>query len=278
MNPHFAAPNSLVSGRTVVAPLLAIAAAAGLLLCGIPQAHAECSRLIISADPAYPPLHWYDGRTLQGASIEIAKRVLNDLKIPWEVRYVGPLPRVLLKAQRGEVDMVATLKKTPEREVFLGYPKTAAFANPVAVFASRQHRFAFQDRADLVGLRGGITNGNLFGDGLDEYLRDHLKFEAANSPENNFDKLSLGRIDYFLTGYYAGMAFLSKRGDEEKFVALKPWVAETQNYLALARKGHCMDKLALIDERLAALKKTGEIDALIRQSLRQWKERPVLAD
>ena len=39
-----------------------------------------CERLVIVADPAYPPLHWYDGVKMQGASIAIAKRVLDDLK------------------------------------------------------------------------------------------------------------------------------------------------------------------------------------------------------
>lgn len=242
-----------------------------LLLVGVSQTYAECSRLILTADPAYPPLHWYDGKNLQGASIEIAKRVLSDLKIPYEVRYVGPFPRVMLMAERGDVDMVVTLKKTPEREQFLLFPRNATFSNPVAVFASRKHSFAYRDRRDLVGLRGGITRGNLFGDGLDEYLRNSLAFEEANTPENNFDKLNLGRIDYFITGYYAGMAYLLKRGDEERFVALTPFVAKTENFIVLTRRGHCAAKLGLIDERLAVLQKEGVIDQLIQLSIRAWK-------
>jgi polar amino acid transport system substrate-binding protein len=53
---------------------------------------------------------------LHGVSIAIAKRVLDDLKIPYEVRYLGPFPRVMVAAERGDIDVVATLKKTPERE------------------------------------------------------------------------------------------------------------------------------------------------------------------
>lgn len=241
-------------------------------------ASAQCSRLVLTADPAYPPLHWYDGKNFQGASIEIAKRVLSDLKIPYEIRYVGPFPRVLLMARRGEVDMISTLKKTPDREQFLLYPKTAALANPVAVFALRKHSFAYRSRADLVGLKGGITRGNVFGDGLDEYLRTNLAFEEANSPEINFNKLELGRIDYFITGYYAGMAYLLQRGRDEKFAALTPYVAQTQNFMVLTRNGQCADKLGLIDERLAVLQKEGVVDELIRQSMETWKARPVVAE
>lgn len=241
-------------------------------------ARAECSRLIVTADPAYPPLHWYDGEQLQGASIEIAKRVLDDLKIAYEIRFVGPFPRVMAIAERGEVDMVATLKKTPEREKFLLYPKTAALSNPVAVFGSRERVFEYHGLTDLLGLRGGITRGNLFGNGVDEFLRDKLSVEESNNPENNFDKLALGRVDYFVTGYYTGMALLLKRGDEERFIAKAPFLTDTPNYLVLTRSGKCPDMLERIDARLAVLKKNGVLEELIRKSFQKWKAHPVMTD
>ena len=242
------------------------------------SARAECSRLVVAADPAYPPLHWYDGERMQGASIEIAKRVLDDLKIPYEVRYVGPFARLMALAEHGDIDMIATLKKTPEREGFLLFPVTPAFSNPVAVFAAREHKFKFSARRDLIGLRGGITRGNKFGDGFDEYLARNLTIEQANTPENNFEKLKAGRIDYLITGYYTGMAYLLKRGDEAQFVALRPFVADSSNFLALTRNGKCADKLDAIDARLSQLKKKGVLDALIQKSFKTWKARPVISE
>lgn len=241
-------------------------------------AHAQCTRMVVSADPAYPPLHWYDGEQLQGASIEIAKRVLGDLGIPFEVRFLGPFSRLMALAERGDVDMIATLKKTSEREAFLLYPKTYALSNPVAVFGSREHPFLFKDRADLVGLRGGITRGNLFGDGLDDYIRDKLAVEESSNPESNFEKLTLGRIDYFITGYYTGMALLLKRGDEARFDAKQPFLVDTANYLALTRRGKCADKLEQIETQLALLKKNGVLDELIRKSFLRWKAHPNLVN
>jgi polar amino acid transport system substrate-binding protein len=239
---------------------------------------AECTKVVLTADPAYPPMHWYDGETLQGASIEIAKRVLDDLKIPYEVRYVGPFPRIIALAERGEVDMIATLKKTPEREAFLLYPTTPALSNPVAVFGFREKPFEFKSRSDLVGLRGGITRGNVFGNGVEDYIKEKLTVEEANNPDNNFDKLALGRIDYFITGYYTGMALLLKRGDEERFVAKSPFLVDTSNYMVLTRRGKCADKLEQVEARLALLKKTGVLEELIRKSFQKWKARPVMAD
>ncbi len=251
----------------------------GFVLAGLVfPVQAQCTRLVVTADPAYPPMHWYDGETLQGASIEIAKRVLDDLKIPYAVRYLGPFPRVIALAERGEVDMIATLKKTPEREAFLLFPKTPALSNPVGVFGFRERPFEYKERSDLVPLHGGVTRGNLFGDDLDKYIKDKLTVEESNSPEGNFNKLALGRIDYFITGYYTGMALLLKRGDEARFVAKFPFLAETPNYLALTRKGRCADKLELIDARLAVLKKNGVLEELIHKSFVRWKAHPVMVD
>lgn len=249
-----------------------------LALAAAMAAQGQCDRVVVTADPSYPPMHWYDGETLQGASIEIAKRVLSDLGLAYEVRYQGPFPRIMTLAQRGEVDMVATLKKTPEREAFLLYPKTPALSNPVAVFGAREHSFDFNDRADLVGLRGGITRGNVFGGGVDEYLKDKLNIQESNSPESNFEKLALGRLDYFITGYYTGMALLLKRGDEERFVVKTPFLIDTPNYLVLTRNGKCADKLEQIDARLALLKKNGVLDELIRKSFQSWKAKPTLVE
>ena len=159
-----------------LAKLCSVVIFAGTAAC----AQAQCTRMVLAADPDYPPLHWYDGTSMQGASIAIAKRVLDDLKIPYEVRYLGPFPRVMAAAERGDIDMVATLKKTPEREAFLLYPKTAAFVNPVAVFTSRDRPITFNSRADLIGLRGGITRSNVFGDGFDEYMKQNLKIGRAH--------------------------------------------------------------------------------------------------
>lgn len=239
-------------------------------------AHAQCTRMVVAADPTYPPLHWYDGETLQGASIEIAKRVLTDLKIDFEIRSPGPFPRVMALAERGEVDMVASLKRTPEREAFLLYPKTAVLQNPVAVFTLRS--LAYRDQADLIGRRGVIARGNVFGGGLDEYIQEKLSVQEVSRPETSFELMERGRVEYFITGYYTGMALLWKQGDNTAFAAREPFLVDTPNYLALTRKGNCADKLEQIDARLAVLKKAGVLDEILRASIQRWKARPVMVE
>lgn len=239
---------------------------------------AQCTRMVVTADPAYPPLHWFDGDTLQGASVEIAKRVLTDLKIDFEIRTVGPFPRVMALAERGEVDMVVTLKKTPEREAFLLYPKTIALQNPVAVFTARDALFVYRDKTDLIGLRGTMARGNVFGNGMDEFIKEKLHVQEVNRPDASFSLMLMGRSDYFITGYYTGMALIWKRGDELQFVAKEPFLVDTPNYLALTRHGKCADKLEQIDARLAVLKKAGVLDDIVRTNIQRWKNHPVMVE
>jgi len=255
--------------RGLLAPALALAWLAATSL--LTPAQAACTQVRIGADPAYPPLHWYDGHQMQGASVDIARRVLDELRIPYEVRYLGPFTRIMKLAERGELDMVATLKKTPEREQFLLFPKTPALSNPVAVFQARDRAFSFQSRQDLIGHRGGITRGNRFGADVDDFAKASLDIEEADTPESNFNKLKVGRIDYFLTGYFVGMAYLLKRSDEATFVVPSTHLADTPNYLALTLKGACADKLDAIDAKLAQLKKSGVLDEIIKANLARWK-------
>ncbi|EIJ45868.1 periplasmic amino acid-binding protein [Herbaspirillum sp. GW103] len=225
---------------------------------------ADCSKVVISADSDYAPLHWYDGKRLTGASIEIATRALSALNIPYEVRYVGPFHRVLKEAESGEVAMVSSLKNTPERQQYLAFASVPLFVNPIAVFVARDKHFAYAGWKDLVGKRGAITLGNQFGGGFDEFLRDHLTIETAQKFYMNFTKLDSGRIDYLITGYYNGMIYLNQTGQTDRFMPLRPFVSESDNYIAMSRASPCVKLLPRINAQLEAMQKRGELRAVLQ--------------
>src|SRR5262249_6962615 len=142
---------------------------------------------------------WYDGQTLRGASVDVVLAVLQAIKLPYELRYVGPFVRVLQTARVGDVDIITELKRTPERELYVAYTDTAIFSNPSSVFVRAGQKFRFSNREDLVGLRGGATHGTRFGDGLDEFIESRLTVETGPGIKENFLKLDIGRIDYFVS-------------------------------------------------------------------------------
>ncbi|WDZ95061.1 transporter substrate-binding domain-containing protein [Herbaspirillum sp. WKF16] len=236
-----------------------------------PARAAECTKLVVSADSDYAPLHWYDGKQLTGASIEIARRALTALEIPFEIRYVGPFHRVLKEAESGDVAMVASLKKTPERLQYLAYTSVPLFSNPIAVFVARERRFAYAGWQDLVGKRGAVTQGNQFGGGFDEFLREHLTVQSAQKVYMNFTKLDSGSIDYLVTGYYNGQVYLSQTNQSDRFVALRPYVSETDNFIALSKASPCVKYLPRINAQLELMQSRGELRAVLERQAAEMK-------
>lgn len=224
---------------------------------------AECKKVVISADSDYPPLHWYDGKRLTGASIEIAVTALQALDIPFEVRYAGPFHQVLRGAQNGEIDMISSLKDTPERREFLAFASVPLFANPIALFVPRERSFSYAGWHDLIGKKGGITQGNQFGNGFDDFLKKNLTIETQQKVHMSFTKLELGQIDYVVTGYYSGLAYLASVGQQNKFMALKPFVTQTDNFIAFARQSPCAVHLKDLNRQLERMHKSGALKAIL---------------
>ena len=252
-------------------------ALAMLLACGIGETAAaadSCSKVIVAADPNYPPLHWYDGTRLKGASVEIAERLLSDLGIPYEVRYVGPWARVLEMAKAGQIDMVTSLKINDERLTFLTFLMPPIFANPISVFVRRNHTFAYGKWEDLIGRTGGIARGNIFGGGFDTFMERNLSVETSNTAGQTFRKLTAGHIDYVISGYFTGLATLKAMRLDEKVIALEPMVASSMNYIALSRRSPCVSLVAAANAKLSELDRSGVLAELLDRSIRAWRADP----
>lgn len=257
---------------------VALSAACALLILlplDLAAAQPVCRKVVISADPKYPPLHWYDGSTLTGASVDIATRVFTRLGVRWELQYLGPWPRVLSAAEHGGVDVVTTLKDTPERRAFLDFTKPV-LSNPIAVFVTVDYPINFLGRESLIGRKGGLTRGNRFGDDADRFVRERLDVEELNDPETGFRMLMADRIDYFLTGLHAGRATLIHTGLEGRIIALAPYLAETSNAIGFVRNSPCRALLPAANRVLDEMISRGEIKQILDRNLERWRRQPVL--
>jgi polar amino acid transport system substrate-binding protein len=239
-------------------------------------AHGHCTRVVVTADPEYPPYAWYDGQTPRGASVDVVLAVLQAIQLPYELRYVGPFVRVLQNARVGEVDIITELKRNAEREEYLAYAGTPIFTNPSSVFVRAGQNLKFTKREDLRGLRGGVTHGTRFGDGLDEYIVANLSVEAGPGIKENFLKLDVGRIDYFISPHYPALSHLITSGIEGKFVALKPHVAEALNYVGWSRRSPCLSRLPEFDAMLKRYLAAMNPGRLVDQNQEAWRRNPVM--
>lgn len=241
-----------------------------VLSLGTAQA-AECTRLVFSANPNYPPFHWSDHGQLQGASIELTLRILRELGVAAEARYLGPWNRVLRAAEQGEIDLVVALRVTPEREGYLAFTQARFFANPMAVFVRTDQRFDYRGWGDLQGRTGLVARGDRFGDGFDEYLQARLKVLTSHSLEDGFASLLRQRGDYLVTGYFAGQAYLAGKGLEGQAVALSPMVSQGSVHHGFVRRSPCSKLADQVSDRLRAYEEDGTTERLLQQHLEQWR-------
>jgi len=257
--------------RLWIAGLAVIAGAASA------QAADACRKVVVSADPEFPPLAWYDGKTLRGASVDVVLTVLRGMKLPYELRYAGPFLRLLHSAEIGQVDIITELKRTPEREAYLAYAETPIFQNPTSVFVRAGEGIkGFSGRESLRGLAGGVTRGTRFGGGLDEYVAEHLKVEEGPGIKENFSKLEAHRFDYFISPHYPAMTYLVTSGQESQFEVLKPFVAEANVYVGWSRKSPCLDRLKEFDAMLRRYMGGIKPATMVNSSFDDWRRSPVM--
>lgn len=226
-----------------------------------------------ATNPHYPPYDWAtDDSAYAGAGPELLAQiipkgyVLRPVMVPW--------PRAQEMARRGEIDLLVNLRITPERSKWLQFSNNPTFYNPIVVFMRKDRAIPFKSWDELKPLRGGVTIGDAFGNGFDEYLKQHLAVEAIPNISGNFRKLEAGRIDYFVSGYHMGMAWLSQTGLQERIVALQAPISQNYIHLAFSKLSPHLVLLPEIDRRLAALASDGSLDRLLREQAALFSATP----
>ncbi len=228
---------------------------------------ADCTKVVMTADPDYPPLSWADDKGLRGVSFDLAALALDRLGVAYEIRAVGPFPRILREAQKGEIDLITSLKNIEERRAYLAFTDTPIARNPIAVFVRAGAQFPYQGRDDLRGLRGAMVQGNRFGEDFDAFLRAHLTIDPVAGIRQAFQMLERGRVDYVLTGYLTGQSYIVRNHREDAFTSVRPFVTDAQNFAAFVKTSPCAALLPQFDAILAELIAQGEFDRLLKKNL-----------
>ena len=234
----------------------------------IPEA---CKAVIFSTNPHYPPYDWGEGTDgFDGASIELLKMVMPP-GLPLKPA-VYPWKRALYLAEQGGIDLLVSLRITPERSSYLTFTPHRAFPNPIAVFVREDRIFRYRSWGDLKKRKGGVSGGDTFGGGFDEYWRKELTVEEAPSMRENFQKIASGRIDYFVTSKYVAEAYLAKNPPEHKIVALSPPVSTFDIHFGFSKRSPCAPLADYVGRRLREADRNGVPDKLLKKYLNRYQE------
>ena len=229
----------------------------------------ENNTITWATNPQYPPYDWSVGnQEYVGAGPELLSQIipkgykLKAVMVPWK--------RAQEMARTGEIDILVNLRITPERSTWLEFSKNPTFYNPIVVFMLKEKLIPFKSWDELKPLRGGTALGDTYGNGFDEYLAANLKTESASSMVENFKKLTSNRIDYFVSGYYTGMAWVSSAKLSDNIVALTPPVSNNFINLGFSKKSKYLYLLPEMDKKLAELQTNGSSNSLLQKYLDQF--------
>lgn len=219
-------------------------------------------RLVYSTNPLYPPYDWaVDDHTFNGAAIELLRKITPPgMEL---IPAVYPWKRSFLLARAGDIDLLMPIRITPERSEYLTFLPNRAFPNPIVVFKLKSRDMDLREFADLKPYVGGVSRGDTFGGGFDEYWRSELTIEEVDTMAQNFSKLLLGRIDYFVTGYYSGMTYLKKNQLDPEIEAMDYKISDVDIHLGFSKEYTDRAVMDYMNDKLGELDRAGELDELL---------------
>ncbi len=227
------------------------------------ESKSHCTEVSYVANPKYPPYHWQNGTAYKGLSIKLLEKISENTKIKFVPKFY-PWVRALKMIEEGDVDIVLSLKKTPEREYFMTFSPEPVFPNPMSVFYNSSNKFEYKEWLSLKKFKGGVSLGDKFGDGFDEFLGKELNVDIAPTMEENFIKLQNQRIDYFITGRYVGLYYIKETHLESEIKVQDLDVNKGFIYFGYSKKSKCNYEIDLINKEINKLNHTKWTDKILK--------------
>ncbi|MAZ31631.1 MAG: ABC transporter substrate-binding protein [Thalassospira sp.] len=228
--------------------------AAGLLLANIAHSHdasqhlavnddggRDCTRLLASGNPDYPPYLWpaEDGSNhLIGAAADFLQRVGEAAGIVIEVVNTGSWGRVQQHMREGGIDMIAGAFFTVPRLEYMDYFYPAFQGTRTVIWTKDNIDINYRQWSDLRGLEGLTVINNSFGQGFDTYAAQNLTIRQVPSLEQGLKMLDRDRGEYLIYEEFPGKAFAAR----ENIDGIRSYdvpVSEESLYLTMSHKSPC---------------------------------------
>ncbi len=220
---------------------------AGLLFLTAGTVAAELPPIRSASEIAYPPFCLVDAQgRADGFSVELLRESLRAMDRDVDFR-VAEWAEVRGWLERGEVDALPLVGRTPERETLFDF--TFPYMTLFGAIVVRTDTTGIASLDDLRGLRVAVMRG----DNAEEFLRrEDRGIDIRTTPtfEQAFRELSAGRHDAVVVQRLVAIRLLHDTGLENLRIIPRPLNAFRQDFCFAVRKGDA-DTLSLINEGLA---------------------------
>jgi polar amino acid transport system substrate-binding protein len=209
----------------------------------------------------WPPAKIVENGRFGGTDVlmleELAKPigvVLEYVECPWR--------RCLVMLEAGDVDLISSVARSPERERYLRFIEPPYRSGYDIHFYTRGTDLRRYE--DLQGLTIGLIRGGAY---FDRFDQDHALTKFAVTREDQLlEMLSRGRLDV-VVGIGRNLDYLIQRRDPQAVIRrtslVVPTVAPT--YIALSRKSSTLDLAARLGQSLLTMTKARRIEIIERE-------------
>ncbi len=201
----------------------------------------------------YPPfcIVEEDG-AVTGFSVELLRAAMAAMgrEVSFQTGTWGHVRGLL---ERGEIDALPLVGRTPEREALFDF--TVPYMSLYGAIVVRQDAQGIQDLADLKGRRVAVMKD----DNAEEFLRrEEREFEIYTTPtfEDAFRELSDGRCDAVVTQRLVALRLIQDTGLTNVRVVNRPLEEFRQDFCFAVTEGD-RETLALLNEGLALVMADG---------------------
>lgn len=172
-----------------------------------------------------------------GLSVDLLRPAARQLGLSIEV-VVCPFPRCLKMAQSGEIDIVAGLIKTPEREQFLHFlqPAMMNFLSSFAIYSRQDQPLVIRQVSDLTGHSVAVMREAAYFAEFDN--AQNIDKIAVASEAVSLDMVHKGRVQFAITVEQTAAGSFQAAGLQQHDLKRQPYHHEQniRGYLAFSRQ------------------------------------------
>ncbi|WP_177187867.1 substrate-binding periplasmic protein [Formivibrio citricus] len=219
---------------------------------------------MILATQEYPPYIINTDQGAQGLAVDIVRTAFSRIGQPVKFEFY-PFARGLNMVLNGEADGFFSIKKTPERESSLLFPKKALINQDYVFFVRKDSKWRFNGSLDsLADARIGVVHATSYGNRFDSAVQAgrFKKLDPASNNTMTFRKLLAGRVDAVICSRLVGLYYLRMLNGLNDVEVSGPPIETTVSYMVFSRHKDYASLSRHFDQAMESMERDGTLEKM----------------
>jgi len=189
---------------------------------------------VVSGNPKAPPIMWEQYKKLTGVGPDIAKSILTELKLDYDIRLEGNWQQVQDKCKSGAVDMIVAAYKNDDRETYMDY-SMPYLPQPTVIVVPKGKEFPFGRWESLIGKKGVSNIGESYGQEFDTFAKEKLDIKFIVF-DRALQLLNRGEVDYLIVDLYTALIYARLLQGEDSITILDPPITTQSFHITISKE------------------------------------------